>query len=337
MRILLVGGAVRDHVIGIEPMDQDYVVVGATPEDMLSLGYKQVGADFPVFIDHNKTEFALARTERSTGKGYHDFVVDFAPTTTIEQDLFRRDFTMNAMALDENNKLIDPYGGKQDIKDKLIRVVNPDTFHEDPVRVLRAARFSARYGFTLADQTLECIKRCKNDGRMSALGIDRVWKEFEKALDYDFLKFIECLRDIGLLDLLGIVVNDWEKFTSIMKNQQHMTKLVKYTVFSQCSDLSNIKAKVPNIYKKFPTICVCGGFNESNLLKLVLSTKNYEIELRNYLTAVNPSINDLVDEARHRCKNVYHGDSNLTGKELGALIKSRQLQSIKELLCFGFC
>lgn len=337
MRILLVGGAVRDHVIGIVPIDQDYVVVGATQEDMISMGYKQVGADFPVFIDHNKTEFALARTERSTGKGYHDFVVDFAPTTTIEQDLYRRDFTMNAMALDENNKLIDPYGGKQDIKDKLIRVVNPDTFHEDPVRVLRAARFSARYGFELADQTLECIKRCKDDGRISALSIDRVWKEFDKALDYDFLKFIECLRDIGLLELLGIKVKDWERLSKNMSNLRHTTKLVKYTVFSQCCDLTKIKAKVPNIYKKFPMLCVCRGFDENHVLKLVLNTKDYEKELNNYLISTNPSIKPMIDEARHRCKNVYHGDSDLTGKELGALIKSRQLQSIKELLCFGFC
>lgn len=157
MQIYLVGGAVRDRLLGLKVVDHDHVVVGATPEQMLAKGFKEVGKDFPVYL-HPKTgeEYALARTERKSGKGYKGFNVDFSPDITLEQDLIRRDLTINAMAQDENGEIIDPFNGQQDLSDKTLRHVSP-AFAEDPLRVLRVARFAARFahlGFIIADALL---------------------------------------------------------------------------------------------------------------------------------------------------------------------------------------
>lgn len=145
MEIYLVGGAVRDKLLGLDTKDRDYVVVGATPEEMEALGYKPVGADFPVFLHpESKEEYALARTERKSGRGYKGFTVFASPDVTLEQDLLRRDLTINAMAMDESGKLIDPFNGKRDLDDGKLRHVS-EAFTEDPVRVLRVARFAARF------------------------------------------------------------------------------------------------------------------------------------------------------------------------------------------------
>lgn len=200
MQIYTVGGYVRDKLMGLEPKDCDYVVVGSTPEEMVSLGYEQVGKDFPVFL-HPKTgdEYALARTERKTGVGYNGFDVE-TKNVTLEEDLFRRDLTINAMALDQHGNLIDPYGGKQDIKNKILRHVSIH-FKEDPVRILRIARFSARYNFSVAPETLSLMREMVDNGEFDHLTGERVWKEFEKVLSEKHINnFFNALENISALE-----------------------------------------------------------------------------------------------------------------------------------------
>ncbi|KGJ95504.1 metal dependent phosphohydrolase [Colwellia psychrerythraea] len=181
----LVGGAVRDKLLNRPIKDEDYLVVGASVEQMLKLGYQQVGKDFPVFL-HPKTkaEYALARTERKQGQGYTGFSCYFAPDVTLEQDLLRRDLTVNAMAMDQNGEIIDPYNGQRDLNDRILRHVS-DAFIEDPLRVLRVARFAARYykyGFTIADETLNLMQEISASGELKCLTPERVWQEMQLSL-----------------------------------------------------------------------------------------------------------------------------------------------------------
>ncbi len=182
MKTYRVGGAVRDELLGLPVKDVDYVVVGATPAEMLHLGFKQVGRDFPVFL-HPRTrdEYALARTERKTRPGYRGFEVYAAPDVTLEQDLARRDVTVNAIARDEAGRLIDPYRGKADLKAGVLRHVSP-AFAEDPVRVLRVARFAARFGFTVAPETMQLMREMAAHGELDALVAERVWQEIARGL-----------------------------------------------------------------------------------------------------------------------------------------------------------
>lgn len=186
MKKYLVGGAVRDLLLNIPVVDRDWVVVGAKSQDLLNQGYVQVGKDFPVFLHpQTKEEYALARTERKNGKGYTGFICDFNDQITIEQDLERRDLTINAIAMDENHHFIDPYYGIKDIKKRILRHVSP-AFAEDPLRVLRVARFAARLhylGFTIAPETMHLMKTIVAQGEMQTLTAERVWKETEKALN----------------------------------------------------------------------------------------------------------------------------------------------------------
>ncbi|UAW98762.1 multifunctional CCA addition/repair protein [Halopseudomonas nanhaiensis] len=181
----LVGGAVRDQLLGRPVTERDWVVVGATPEDMTAAGYRPVGQGFPVFIDPaTGEEYALARTERKSGRGYGGFVFHTSPDVTLEQDLIRRDLTINAMALADDGSIIDPYGGQPDLQRRLLRHVSP-AFGEDPLRVLRVARFAARYadlGFRVADETLQMMRGIAESGELQALTPERSWKEISRAL-----------------------------------------------------------------------------------------------------------------------------------------------------------
>jgi tRNA nucleotidyltransferase (CCA-adding enzyme) len=201
MQIYSVGGAVRDELLGLKVKDRDFVVVGATPQAMLDAGYKPVGKDFPVFL-HPKTheEYALARTERKTGAGYKGFAVHAAPDVTLEEDLARRDFTMNAIAKDADGKLIDPHNGCADIQGKTLRHVS-DAFAEDPVRILRAARFSARFtDFIIAPETLTLMRQMVQSGEVDALVPERVWQELSRGLmEAKPSRMFEVLRDCGAL------------------------------------------------------------------------------------------------------------------------------------------
>ena len=182
MEIYAVGGSVRDDLLGLPGTDRDYVVVGATPGELLKLGYKPVGKDFPVFL-HPEThaEYALARTERKTAPGYQGFAVHAAPDVTLEEDLARRDLTINAMARDEAGHLIDPFGGAADLKSGVLRHVGP-AFAEDPVRILRAARFAARFDFTIAPATMALMREMVARGEVKALVAERVWQELARGL-----------------------------------------------------------------------------------------------------------------------------------------------------------
>ncbi|NWK80260.1 multifunctional CCA addition/repair protein [Aquitalea sp. LB_tupeE] len=200
MQIYKVGGAVRDRLLGLPVKDRDWVVVGASVEAMLSQGYKPVGKDFPVFLHpHSHEEYALARTERKTAKGYHGFAFHAEENVTLEQDLARRDLTINAMAEDEQGRLIDPYHGQQDLRAGILRHVSP-AFAEDPVRILRLARFAARFGFSVADETLLLMRNMVATGEVDALVAERVWQEMAKALMEDKpSRFFLVLRECGAL------------------------------------------------------------------------------------------------------------------------------------------
>jgi len=203
MKIYLVGGAVRDKLLGLTPKEKDWVVVGAAPQQMLDKGFKQVGKDFPVFL-HPDTheEYALARTERKTAPGYKGFEFHADKDVTLEQDLLRRDLTVNAIAEDDNGNIIDPYNGRQDLEKKILRHVS-DAFNEDPVRILRVARFAARFasqGFTIDDTTNDLMRQMVKYGEADALVSERVWKELELALKTDSPQvFFESLRQCSAL------------------------------------------------------------------------------------------------------------------------------------------
>jgi len=204
--VYLVGGAVRDGLLGLPQPEKDWVVVGSTPDQLIALGFRQVGASFPVFL-HPDTgeEYALARTERKQGHGYHGFSVDFHPGVTLEEDLERRDLTINAMAQDDQGRLIDPFNGRQDLEQRLLRHVSP-AFYEDPLRVLRVARFASRFadlGFRVHESTLELMQAMVASGELDHLVPERVWAEFAKALVSTRPEvFIEVLRDCGALAIL---------------------------------------------------------------------------------------------------------------------------------------
>ena len=206
MKIYLVGGAVRDELLGRPIAERDWVVVGATPDDMIAAGYRPVGRDFPVFL-HPETheEYALARLERKTGPGYRGFVTEFSADVTLEQDLMRRDLTINAMAKASDGTIIDLFDGRQDLEQRVLRHVS-DAFVEDPVRILRVARFLARYaplGFTVASETLQLMRQMVEAGEADALVPERIWRELERALGEPQPRAaIEMLRDCGALRVI---------------------------------------------------------------------------------------------------------------------------------------
>ncbi|WP_439240760.1 multifunctional CCA addition/repair protein [Lonepinella sp. BR2474] len=206
MQVYLVGGAVRDQLLNLPVKDRDWLVVGATPEQLIQQGYQQVGHDFPVFLHpKSKEEYALARTERKSGSGYTGFICDFSPEITLEQDLIRRDLTINAIAQDEQGQLHDPFGGIQDIKQRILRHISP-AFAEDPLRVLRVARFAARFhalGFTIAPETLQLMQQLTVQGELAHLTAERIWLETEKALNEKNPEiYFDTLRQVGALPLL---------------------------------------------------------------------------------------------------------------------------------------
>ncbi|MDA8621108.1 multifunctional CCA addition/repair protein [Psychrosphaera sp.] len=206
MQVYLVGGAVRDQLLNYPVKDKDYVVTGATIEQMVELGYQQVGQSFPVFLHPtNKQEYALARTEKKQGSGYTGFTCEFTPNITLEEDLLRRDLTINAMAMDDDGNIYDPFDGQVDLRNRLLRHVS-DAFIEDPLRVLRVARFAARYhhlGFKIAPETLSLMTKIVEAGEVNALVAERVWQETESALkEQNPQVFFEVLRECGALKVI---------------------------------------------------------------------------------------------------------------------------------------
>lgn len=222
MKTYIVGGAVRDRLLELEPGDRDFVVVGETPKAMLAAGFKPVGRDFPVFLHPDSSEeYALARTERKSGLGYRGFVVDVDPTVTLEQDLARRDFTINAIAQDSDGTLIDPFNGRRDIQARLLRHVGP-AFVEDPVRVLRAARFMARFaplGFRIAPETMDLMRQMARSGELSALVPERVWQELARALAAPTPSaFLSTLHQCAAL---GVVLPEVDALYGVPQRAEH--------------------------------------------------------------------------------------------------------------------
>ncbi len=232
MQVYLVGGAVRDQLLGKKPRENDYVVVGSTPDEMKKQGYKQVGKDFPVFL-HPKTheEYALARTERKSGKGYHGFSTNFSPSITLEEDLMRRDLTINAIAQSENGDIIDPYHGQDDLKNKTLRHVS-DAFVEDPLRVLRVARFQAMLPeFNIDQSTMAMMQQiCRKPDEITSLSHERIWIEVLKASQFDaFDRFWSVLDQSGCLSALNINL-DCRKLSTVL----NASKLEGYWKLSAC-------------------------------------------------------------------------------------------------------
>lgn len=205
MKIYLVGGAVRDRLLGLAVNERDWVVLDANEQQMLDLGYRKVDAPFPVYLHpETKEEYALARVERKQGRGYQGFVWEVGGAVTLEDDLLRRDLTINAMAEDEKGEVVDPWGGRQDLENRLLRHVSP-AFAEDPLRVLRVARFAARFaplGFSVADDTLQLMHSLV--GELDALPAERIWRETQRALEYqDASEYFQVLQQCGALEHLA--------------------------------------------------------------------------------------------------------------------------------------
>lgn len=218
MKVYLVGGAVRDELLRRQVHENDWVVIGETPDSMLAAGFQQVGKDFPVFLHpQTKEEYALARTERKVDRGYHGFIFNTAQSVTLEEDLMRRDLTINAIAKDSEGHLIDPYGGVHDLEHKILRHVSP-AFVEDPVRILRVARFSARFPeFRIAEETLHLMREMVSSGEVNALVPERVWKETEKAMsEVNPTKFIHVLEVCGALKILFPFLSNYQHYEQLL-------------------------------------------------------------------------------------------------------------------------
>ena len=260
MKVYLVGGAVRDQLLGLPVKDRDWIVVGATPATLLSLGYQQVGKDFPVFLNpKTKEEYALARTERKAGAGYTGFICDFSPTITLEQDLIRRDLTINAMAQSEDGEIIDPYGGKQDLENRILRHISP-AFSEDPLRVLRVARFAARYhslGFKIASETLALMAELAQSGELQHLTAERVWLETEKALNEKNPEiYFETLHKTGALRVLFPEIDAFYGVPNPVKHHPEVDSFIHtMLVLKQSVNLTENNPIINKSAVRFAAIC----------------------------------------------------------------------------------
>lgn len=257
MKCYRVGGAVRDQLLEFPYTETDWVVVGSTPQEMLDAGFKQVGKDFPVFLhpDSNE-EYALARTERKNGRGYHGFDIDAHPDVTLEQDLERRDLTINAMAMLDDDELIDPYGGKADLDARILRHVSP-AFAEDPLRVLRVARFAARYhhlGFRVADETLALMQQLSRSGELKELARERIWQELAKGLgEISPEVLLQVLQSCGALPEL---TPDWansldEAVYSTMQRAASLGLTTEQRFAISCMNVP--AASLPSVYAAIAT------------------------------------------------------------------------------------
>jgi len=265
---------VRDELLGLPVKERDYVVVGSTPEEMEKLGYKPVGKDFPVFL-HPKTheEYALARTERKSGRGYKGFTVHAAPDVTLEDDLRRRDLTINAMAKGEDGAIVDPFGGRKDLENKILRHVS-DAFAEDPVRILRIARFAARFGFEVAKETMALMKRMVESGETDYLVPERVWQEFAKGLTER-----EPQRMVDVLEASGLRPKLLPEITGIVKLEgtlaQRFAQLAWPLKESEVEALCN-RLKVPNEVRE---LALLGARNRVALRASRMATPQALLEL----------------------------------------------------------
>ena len=275
MKVYLVGGAVRDKLLGLPIKERDWVVVGTAPQEMLQKGFKKVGRDFPVFL-HPKTheEYALARTERKTGKGYTDFVCYSDPKVTLAEDLKRRDLTINAIAEDLDGKIIDPYNGCNDLKKRILRHVSP-AFAEDPVRILRVARFAARFGdFKVHAETNKLMQVMLVNGEVDALVPERVWQELERALGEQFPeRFFVVLKNCQVLLKLFPEIAD--HLTACKKALKQAVILSQESVVRFAAMMYSLEQ--PQITKLCRKYRVPNAYKELSLLVIKLKNEAYKL------------------------------------------------------------
>ena len=359
MNCFRVGGAVRDTLLGYPHQETDWVVVGSTPEEMISEGYTQVGRDFPVFLHPDtKEEYALARTERKSGPGYHGFVVHADPSVTLEEDLERRDLTINAMAMHESGAVIDPYGGRVDLDARILRHVSPH-FVEDPLRVLRVARFAARYhhlGFTVAEETIALMAEIVDADELPHLSTERVWVETEKALGEQHPEiYWQVLTNCGALTALAPELAVSNGIGALSRAAPH-TQRTDCRWAALLADLPEERAreashrlKAPNAYSLLATR-VSGGrpgvktaFKDASecmaLLKTLDALRREEpfegfcetlVALEQNSADAQRAI-DLLRAARNAAQQVKAADfpdQGVTGPELGAAIQAAQIEAI---------
>lgn len=365
MKVYLVGGAVRDQLLNRPINEKDWVVVGETQQSMLTAGFQQVGKDFPVFL-HPKTkeEYALARKERKVAKGYHGFEFDATASVTLEEDLLRRDLTINAIAQDESGKIIDPYHGVEDLKNKILRHVSP-AFVEDPVRILRVARFAARFpDFIVAEETNNLMKYMVNVGEINALVAERVWKEFEKAMnEIAPWRFIEVLSECDALSILFPVLNDKKmEVISCLKKISKITASVFDRIVLMITAANSLEAakklcqhyRAPKLILEMIVLFMkyhddyknAMKKSENSLLDLFISLDAFRREERfkQWLTLCNissPNLNGL-EFLLAAFNEVYKIDlpqellKNHPGKEVGAYIDAQRLKKLKLFLGKNF-
>ncbi len=247
MKILLVGGAVRDELLGLPVTERDWVVIGATEKEMLAQGFTRVGKDFPVFLHpQTKEEYALARKERKVGAGYHGFTFETGPIVTLEEDLMRRDLTINAMAKTAEGQIIDPFGGQKDCQKRLLRHVS-EAFVEDPVRVLRVARFAARFnhlGFSIAPQTLDLMRQIAQDGELDHLVAERVFKEMQQAFKepQPFI-FFKVLQESGALTILfPEIANHYSAVQNLSEGLGALSPLLRFATMLSSLEVKELDA-----------------------------------------------------------------------------------------------
>lgn len=350
MKIYLVGGAVRDQFLGVESKDNDYVVVGSTPEEMIALGFKKVGSDFPVFL-HPETgdEYALARTEKKTGAGYNGFTCEFSPTVTIEEDLFRRDLTINAMAMGDDGELIDPYGGFTDLSNEIIRHVNPDAFADDPVRVLRAARFAARYEFEISQDTLALMFTCVIN-EFDNLTPERVWKELEKGLSEE--SFYRMLWWLEMVDVFEIIkpfnYNPRYRRRLMTANTLRSPPEVKFSIVSSHFTKADFgKWKIPNTYSELSLVSAsldfavfygeCDPVSLLNFIEVsgVLKSETRFLNVIDLVRIYTKSYPDRLIIAVDALKKIDQlsiiGNEKM-GRNIKAMIRTERLRVISEVL-----
>jgi len=359
VKIYLVGGAVRDQLLGYPIKERDWVVVGATPQEMLALGYRPVGKDFPVFL-HPTTheEYALARTERKTGPGYKGFDFYASPEVTLKEDLQRRDLTINAMAQDTNGAIIDPYGGKKDLEARLLRHVSP-AFLEDPVRILRVARFAARFAdFQVHTDTWQLMQEMVHRGEVNALVAERVWQEWEKALQEDYpTRFFATLLECGALSILLPELKEAAGLAALQRAaEQHLSLPVRFAVLSHAWDATSIRAicqryRIPKDYSEL-ALLVWGNYADygkvsaldaaarlSLLERLDAFRRPERLDL--FLAACEILANDakaakqsqLLRTTYLAAKSISVGDlasQNRAGEDIRRILRERQIAAIEQ-------
>lgn len=340
----LVGGAVRDILLGLNPKDRDYCVVGADDGDMLAFGFRKVGEDFPVYLHPvTKEEYALARFERKTEKGYAGFSFE-TKGVTLEEDLYRRDLTINAMAMDKNSQLIDPYGGQKDLKNGILRHVS-EAFAEDPVRILRVCRFAARYNFSIADETKELMKTMVDNGEFDALTKERVMLEFTKVSSEPYLmKFFDNLKEIGALAKLGKFETLFNPDFKNLINQAPTHDVKNYFIFADFSIEEMSKFGLPRAHidtvgylrKWKPVSTFYTYMNEDMKLQFMQDLKaRHEItpalELASNLMYIKGIPYDTTDFEVHKLKTDIEAIKSFNNKEfIDNLNSSNVLKSLSQ-------